>query len=268
MATHVDERAAVDPRAEIADDVQIGPFCVVGPHVRIGRGTRLHSHVTVTGHTVIGESNELHPGCVIGGEPQDVSYRGSDTRVVIGNHNVIRECVTINRASEKEEGVTSVGDHCYLMACCHVAHDCQLGNHVILANGVLLGGHVHVHDHVTMSGAVAVHHFATVGTFAFVSGMSRVLHDVPPFMLADGSPARARCVNVVALKRNQFSREQIQALVEAHRLLYRARVGVDEARHILRTNSQMIPVVNHFLSFVATQLEGRHGRARDRRRAA
>ena len=268
MATHVDERAAVDPRAEIADDVQIGPFCVVGPHVRIGRGTRLHSHVTVTGHTVIGEANELHPGCVIGGEPQDVSYGGSDTRVVIGDHNVIRECVTINRASEKEEGVTSVGDHCYLMACCHVAHDCRLGNHVILANGVLLGGHVHVHDHVTMSGAVAVHHFATVGTFAFISGMSRVLHDVPPFMLADGSPARARCVNVVALKRNQFSREQIQSLVEAHRLLYRARVGVDEARNILRNNGQMIPVVNHFLSFVATQMEGRHGRARDRRRAA
>ncbi len=268
MTTFVDERAAVDPRAEIGDDVTIGPFCVVGPHVRIGRGTRLHNNVTISGHTTIGEDNEIFAGAVIGAPPQDLSYRGADTRVVMGDHNVIREGVTINRASEKEEGVTTVGSHCFLMACSHVAHDCRVGDHVVAANGVLMGGHVHVHDHVTISGAAAIHHFATVGAFAFVSGMSRVLHDVPPFMLADGAPARARCVNVVALKRNNFSRDQIQALAEAHRLVYRAKVGVDQAREILRSNRQLVPVVNHFLTFVESQLEGRHGRSRDRRRAA
>ena len=268
MTTYVDERAAVDPRAEIGDDVSIGPFCVVGPDVRIGRGTKLQNNVTVTGHTTIGQFNEIYPGTVIGAPPQDLSYGGSETRVVIGDHNVFRECVTINRASEKEEGVTTVGSHCFMMACTHVAHDCRVGDHVVSANNVLVGGHVHVHDHVTISGATAIHHFATVGAFAFLSGMSRVLHDVPPFMLADGAPARARCVNVVALKRNNFSRDQIQALAEAHRLVYRAKVGVDQAREILRNNRQLVPVVNHFLTFVESQLEGRHGRSRDRRRAA
>ncbi|HHM12932.1 MAG TPA: acyl-ACP--UDP-N-acetylglucosamine O-acyltransferase [Planctomycetaceae bacterium] len=268
MPTYVDSRAAVDPRARIGEDVHIGPFCVVGPHVEIGRGCRLENNVTITGHTTIGEYNHFYPGVVIGAPPQDLSYQGTDTRVQIGDHNVFRESVTVNRASEKEEGVTIVGSHGFFMACSHIAHDCRVGDYVVTANGVLMGGHVHIHDHVTLSGATAIHHFATVGAFAFVSGMSRVLHDVPPFMLADGSPARARCVNVVALKRNNFSQDQIRALAEAHRLVYRAKVGLDQAREILRANRQLIPVVNHMLSFVQTQLEGRHGRARDRRRAA
>ena len=266
--TLVAESAVVDPRAEIAADAEIGPCCVIGPHVRIGEGTRLENHVTVMGHTTIGRHNHLFPGAVIGAEPQDLSYQGTDTQVIIGDHNVIREGVTINRASEKEDGITSLGNHCFLMACSHVAHDCRVGDRVVTANGVLLGGHVHVHDHVTISGAVAVHHFATLGAYSFVSGLSRVLHDVPPFMLVDGSPARARCVNVVALKRNDFSHSQIQALAEAHRLIYRAKVGLDHAREILRNDSRMTPVVNHLLGFIQTQMEGRHGRARDRRRAA
>lgn len=268
MATHVDPRAAVDPRAEIAEDVFIGPFCVVGPNVHIGRGTRLESQVSLMGHTTLGEHNQLFPGVVIGAAPQDVSYGGSETEVQIGDHNVFREAVTVNRATEKEDGVTQVGSHNFFMACSHVAHDCLVGDHVVTANSVLMGGHVHVHDHVTISGGTGIHHFATIGAFSFVSGLSRVLHDVPPFMLADGSPARARCVNVVALKRNDFSQDQIRALAETHRLVYRARVGLDQARDILRNNQQLVPVVNHLLSFVQTQLEGRHGRARDQRRAA
>src|SRR6185436_7707162 len=135
-------------------------------------------------------------GVVIGGEPQDLSYRGSPTRVVVGHHNIIREGVTINRATEKEDGVTSVGDHNYFMACSHIAHDCKVGSHIIMANGTLLGGHVHVHDHAGTSGAVGVHHYATIGSYSFVAGLSRVLHDVPPFMLAEGQPSRPRCINV------------------------------------------------------------------------
>lgn len=268
MATQIAPLASVDPRAEIGADVEIGPFCVVGPDVKIGRGTRLHNSVTIQGHVTIGEENEIYPGVVIGGEPQDISYKGSPTKVIIGSHNVIRECVTINRATEKEDGVTSLGSHNFLMAGCHVAHDCKLGNRIIIANSTLLGGHVHIQDHAALSGGVAVHHFATIGSFSFVGGLSRVLHDVPPFMLCDGQPSRPRCINVVALKRQNFPSDVIQCLAETHRLLYRAKVGLEHAREILRTNNQLMPDVLNLLDFVSIQQSGKHGRARERRKAA
>jgi UDP-N-acetylglucosamine acyltransferase len=268
MTRHISPHALVDRSAELGDDVSIGPFCVIGPHVSIGAGTRLDNNVTVTGYVRLGCHNHIYPGAVIGGEPQDLSYRGSDTCVVIGDENIIREGVTINRASEKEDGITSVGSHCYLMACSHVAHDCRLGNHVILANGALLGGHVHVQDYASLSGAVAVHHFTTIGSYAFVSGLSRVLHDVPPFMLVEGSPSRPRCINVVALRRRGFADDVIQALADAHRLLYRAKVGLDHAREILRSEEKLVPQVTQLLSFVQQQQEGRFGRGREQRRAA
>ena len=154
------------------------------------------------------------------------------------------------------------------MACCHVAHDCRLADRIIMANGVLLGGHVHVDSDATLSGGIGVHHFASIGAYSFISGLSRVLHDVPPYMLVEGSPARPRCVNLVALKRNDFSSESIKALGEAHRLIYRAKVGLDHAREILRGNDQLVPHVNQLLNFIQSQQEGRHGRARERRRAA
>jgi UDP-N-acetylglucosamine acyltransferase len=268
MATYVADHVAIDSRAEIEEDVEIGPFCVIGPHVRIGRGTRLENNVTLMGRVTLGCHNHIYPGCVIGGEPQDISYKGSDTQVIIGDHNLIRECVTINRASEKEDGITRLGDHNFLMACSHVAHDCKLGSRIVMANATLLGGHVHVHDYASLSGAAGVHHFCTIGSFSFVSGISRVLHDVPPFMLVDGHPARPRCINVVALKRHDFTAEAIHCLAEAHRLLYRAKVGLDHAREILRGNNQLVPQVNELLSFIQSQQEGRHGRSRERRRAA
>ncbi len=268
MAIHLAENAVVDPRAEIADEVYVGPFCVVGPAVRVGRGTRLESNVHLMGRVTLGEFNRIYPGVVVGGEPQDLSYTGTDTAVVIGDRNVIREAVTINRGTEKETGLTVIGSHSFLMACSHVAHDCRVGDHVVLTNNVLLGGHVHVHDHAILSGSVAVHHYATVGTYAFVAGLSAVRHDVPPYMLAEGYPARPRCINVVALKRNRFSAEVIQSLAEAHRLLYRAKVGLAHAREILRSHDQLTAQVLHLLDFIENQHEGRHGRGREHRRAA
>ena len=154
------------------------------------------------------------------------------------------------------------------MAACHVAHDCKLGDRVIVANGTLLGGHVHIHDDATLSGGVGVHHYTTIGSFSFVSGISRVLHDVPPFMLVEGIPTRPRCINIVALKRSDFPADVIRALAEAHRLIYRAKVGLDHAREILRNDGLMYPAVNHLLSFIQNQQEGRHGRGREKRRAA
>ena len=268
MATSFADNISIDPRAEIDDDVEIGPFCVIGPHVRIGRGTRLENNVTLMGRVTLGCYNHVYPGVVIGGEPQDISYSGADTKVVIGDHNIIRECVTINRGTEKEEGVTSIGDHNFLMACCHVAHDCRLGNHIIITNATLLGGHVHIQDHATISGGVAVHHFASIGSYSFVAGLSAVRHDVPPFMLVEGYPARPRCINVVALKRNSFSQETIDCLSEAHRLLFRAKVGLDHAREILRSHNHLVPEVLYLLDFIQDQHEGKHGRGRERRRAA
>jgi UDP-N-acetylglucosamine acyltransferase len=154
------------------------------------------------------------------------------------------------------------------MACSHVAHDCKLGSHIIMANGALLGGHVHIDDYASLSGAVAVHHYTSIGSYSFIGGLSRVLHDVPPFMLCEGQPARPRCINIVALKRHNFSPHVIDSLAEAHRLVYRAKVGLDPAREILRGNSQLVPQVTQLLSFVESQQEGRHGRGREARRAA
>ncbi len=268
MATFIADNVSIDPRAQIDQDVEIGPFCVVGPHVRIGRGTRLENNVTLMGRVTIGQNNRFYPGAVIGGEPQDLTYTNADTEVVIGDHNVIREGVTINRATEKEDGVTRIGDYNFLMGNSHVAHDCQVGDHVITANNVLLGGHVHVHDHASLSGSVAVHHFVTIGSYSFVGGLSAVRHDVPPYILVEGFPARPRCINVVGLKRNSFPCEVIDSLAEAHRLLYRSKVGLDNAWKILRDNGQLVPQVNHLLTFVQDQHEGNHGRGRERRRAA
>ena len=257
--------ACVDPSAELGDDVVIGPFCVIGPGVRIGRGTRLENNVTIGGHVTIGDENHVFPNAVIGMPPQDLSWRGESTRVSIGHGNVIRECVTIHTGTGKDRGLTLIGDQNYFMACSHVAHDCRVGSNVILTNGALLGGHVQIDDHVTLSGGVAVHHFARIGKYAFVAGMSAVRHDIPPFMLAEGYPARPRCVNMVALRRNQLSQETIERLAEAHRLLYRQKLGLEQSRRMLANSGEMIPEILELLEFVACQHRGRHGRGGDRR---
>ncbi len=268
MSVTIAPTAAVDPRAKIEADVHIGHFCVVGPDVTIGRGTRLESHVTLMGHVNIGEENHIFPNVVIGGHPQDISYRGSDTRVEIGHSNIIRESVTINRGTEKEDGITRLGNQCYIMTCSHIAHDCKVGDRVIMANNVMLGGHVHVHNDATISGGVGVHHFGSVGNFAFVGALSRVLHDVPPFMLCEGIPAKPRCVNVVALKRNDFPAEDIRLVTEAFKLLYRSKVGVESARELLLARGPMRPCLKALFDFLDHQRGGSHGRGRDRRKKA
>ena len=268
MATYIAENVSIDPRAQIDEDVDIGPFCVIGPEARIGRGTKLLNSVTLMGDVTLGCHNRVYPGVVLGGEPQDISYHGGSTKVIIGDHNVIREGVTVNRATEKEDGITHVGDHNFLMGYCHVAHDCRLGNHIVMANNTLLGGHVHIRDHAALSGAVGVHQFVTLGEYCFVAGASAVRNDVPPFVLVDGHPARPRCINVVGLKRNDFPEEVIDALATAHRLLYRAKVKLEDAWDILRAGGQLFPQVNQLLSFVQSQHEGEHGRGREHRRAA
>lgn len=268
MSTKIAANAWIDPRAQIDEGVEIGPLCVVGAGARIGAGTRLLNSVTLMGRVDIGRDNVIYPGSVLGGEPQDVSYTGAETLVEIGNGNIIREGVTINRATEKEDGVTRLGDNNFLMASAHVAHDCKLGNDIIIANATLLGGHVHVEDRASISGGVGVHHYTTIGSYSFIGGLSRVLHDVPPFMLCEGTPARPRCINIVALKRNGFDPEDVNCLAEAHRLIYRSKVGVQAAQDVLATSGKITPSVARLFAFIDKQSEGRHGRGRDGKRLA
>ena len=265
---NISKLACVDPKAEIANGVEIGPFCVIGPQAKIGARTRLLNNVTILGDVTLGEDNIVSPGAVLGGAPQDLSYRGTLTKVVIGDRNVIRECVTVNRASEKEDGYTRVGSDCYFMGNVHIAHDCRIGDRVIIGHGSMLGGHVHVDHHATLSGSVAVTHYGAIGCYTFVGAASRVLQDIAPYMLADGSPARARCINIVALKRNDFDPNVIDAINEAYRLMYRARVGLGNCEEILESKGMLIPEIRNFLDRISVSQAGRHGRGRDVRRKA
>lgn len=268
MASSIAANAWIDPRAEIDHEVEIGPFCVIGPGAKIGRGTRLMNNVTIMGDVTLGENNTVYPNVVLGAEPQDISYQGTETCVVIGNGNTLREGVTVNRASEKEDGVTRIGDNNFLMANVHVAHDCKLGNHILIANGSMLAGHVHVHDYASISGGCGIHHFVTIGSYSFLAALSRALHDVPPYMLSEGIAAKPRCINIVSLKRNNFSNETIDCLAVAHRLLYRSKVGSVHAREILQSKDQITPEVESLFAFLGTQQEGKHGRGREAIRKA
>jgi UDP-N-acetylglucosamine acyltransferase len=266
MATIVADTAYIDHRAEIADDVEIGPYCVIGPDVKIGRGSRLIAHVCLQGHTTLGENNVIHPFAVIGGEPQDFSYKGEPTRVYIGDNNVFREAVTISRGSAKELGATRVGSHNYLMANVHVGHDCELGDRILVANNTMFAGHIHVESFAAISAGVGLHQFVSIGAHSYVGGLSRIYHDVPPYMLVEGNPSKVRCINVVGLKRNNITSESISALHEAHRLIYRARMTPKHAESILEAHGHLCAEVRRLIDFVELQQQGKHGRARDRGR--
>lgn len=267
MATMIADTASIDPRAEIADDVEIGPYCVIGPDAKIGRGTRLIAQVCLLGHVSIGENNTLHPFSVIGGEPQDFSYRGTATRVEIGDNNVFREGVTVHRGSEKEIGLTRIGSNNYFMANVHIGHDCMMGDRILVANNTMFAGHIHVESQATISAGVGLHQFVRVGTLSYVGALTRIYHDVPPYMLAEGNPSKVRCINAVGLKRNNLSAEAISSLHEAHRLIFRARMTPQQAAAILEAHGHLCPEVHSLLEFVETQQQGRHGRGRERGRA-
>ncbi len=266
MDANISPMSQVDPNARVAAGVVIGPFCVVGPDVSIGKGTVLHSHVVLTGRTTIGDNNQFWPNCVIGGDPQDVSWEHSDTEVLIGDNNIFREGVTVNRGAEKEDRVTRIGNNNMFMANSHVAHNCRIFSNVILVNGVLLGGHVHVHDGAIVSGNSVVHHFSTVGRLSFISGGCRVPHDIPPFMLAAGSDdPTLKTINTVGMRRAGISDSAIQVIKEAFRLLYRRNRPLDEVRqHFQNSLDGIIPIeLSVLLAFVENQRAGKLGRARE-----
>ncbi len=221
--------AIVDPRAELGRDVSVGPYCVVGPNVELGDGCRLHHQVTIDGHTRVGPGCEFFPGAALGLRPQDLKYRGEPTRLEIGPNNVFRELVTIHPGTAPGGSVTSIGSNNHFLVGVHVAHDCEIGSHCVLANYVQLAGHIKVEDYVVFGGQSGIHHFVTIGRHAFVGGLTRIAADVPPFMIfvAARTFGRVRFVNGVGLKRRGFTEEEIAGLKNAWFRLYsrRARLG-------------------------------------------
>lgn len=256
--------AYVHPKAQIGDNCEIGPFSYIGENVILGDENSIANNVTITGWTTIGTKNYFYPYTVIGTPPQDLGYRGEATLVIIGSKNVFREFVSVNRATTKQNKLTTIGDSNYFMAYCHIAHDCEIGSNIVMANAVNLGGHVKVGDYAWFGGVVAVHHLVTIGDYAFITGFSRILQDCPPFLTTDGRPARPRCVNVIGLKRRGFTPEQIRPLEDAYRILYRSSLPLHSA--IERVESEQNPLtreVKYLLQCLKQTLSGKDGRARE-----
>jgi len=252
----IDSRAIIEDGARIADDVSIGPFCVIGSQVEIDSGCRISPHVVITGRTRIGVNNRIFQFASIGDEPQDKKYAGEDSALEIGNDNTIREYVTINRGTADGGGVTRLGDRNWLMAYCHVAHDCQLGSDIIMANGATLAGHVIVGDHVIFAGYSGAHQFCRIGDHAFLGMYGGVSQDVPAYVMVSGQPPRPRGVNSEGLKRRGFSPEQIRNIREAYRTIYRSGFKRDEALDELRQRLAEQPELGPMIDSAANSDRG------------
>ncbi|MFZ6748621.1 acyl-ACP--UDP-N-acetylglucosamine O-acyltransferase [Undibacterium sp. Ren11W] len=228
MAIH--PSALIDPKASLDSSVEVGAYTIIGPNVRIGAGTKIGPHVVIEGHTTIGRENTLFQFSSIGAAPQDKKYAGEPTRLEIGDRNVIREFCTFNLGTSQDVGVTRLGNDNWIMAYVHIAHDCQVGNHTIFANNAALAGHVHIGDWVILGGFSNTHQFCKIGAHAMVGMSTSLTQDVPPFVMLNGNPAAAHGINVEGLKRRGFSREQISAIRQSYKLLYKSGLTLEEAK--------------------------------------
>ncbi len=249
--------AVVHPTAEIAEGVEIGPYSIIGENVILGEGTRVGPHVVICRDTVIGKNCQILQFGSIGEIPQDLKYSGEETRVIIGDHNVIREYVTIHRASVHGDGKTELGNHNFLMAYAHVAHDCKIGNHVIMANGATLGGHIEIEDYAILGGLSAAHQFVRIGTHCIISGLTGIPQDIPPYTMAAGERARLYGLNVTGLKRHHFPEETLRSLKKAYRLLFRAKAPLTQAlQRVLDDEIASVPEVAHLVDFIKRSERG------------
>jgi len=275
--SYIHPTAVIDPKAELGPGVRVGPYCHVGPGVVLGDGCDLIGHVTLLGPSDFGPDNTFYPYCVLGAAPQDLKYKGGPTRLVAGAHNVFREHVTAHRGTEVDRysgGVTRIGSHNLFMIGVHIAHDGLIGNHVVMANYVQIAGHVCLEDRVWVGGASAMHHFVTVGRGAYVAGMTRITHDVPPYMKVEGYNQTVRGVNVEGLRRWRIHAESIRAMKAAARLLF-ARKGERSALRIVEALRQIEndglgadEHVRYLVAFLQRKLEiGVYGRAREHYRS-
>ena len=243
MSALIHTTALVDPLAQLHPTVSVGPYSIVGPNVKIDAHTKIGSHCVIDGYTTIGQNNHFYRFCSVGGMPQDKKYSGEPTRLEIGDRNMVREYVTINTGTVQDVGVTRVGSDTWVMAYVHVAHDCQIGSNVILANGVQMGGHVHIGDWAIVGGLAAVHQFGRIGAHSMTGGQSALHMDVPPYVMGSGNPCVPVGVNVEGLKRRGFSPEAISALRDAYKLIYRRGLSLEEARAQMRERQAQEPAV-------------------------
>jgi len=243
----IHKTALVDSNAKISKDVSIGPYSIIGPNVEIGEGTVIQSHVNITGNTVIGAFNEIYPFASIGNDPQDLKFKGEITQLEIGNNNKIREYVTINRGTKGGGGKTKVGDNCLFMVSSHVAHDCEVGNNVILANNVPLGGHAYIEDHVIIGGNSAVQQFTRIGKFAMIGGMCGVMRDVIPYGIVHGNRSILQGLNLIGLRRQNIPNKDILILSKAYKQIFKNENLTSNLNNLpreLKKNELVMEVVN------------------------
>jgi len=251
--------AIVDPGASVGKGVEIGPYSVIEKDVSIGEGTRIGPHVVIQSGTQIGKGCQIFQFSSIGEAPQAFAYKGEKTSLLIGDQNIIREFVTLHRGTPHGGGKTVIGNNNYFMAYAHVAHDCQIGNQVVMANGATLAGHILIEDHAIIGGLAAVHQFCRIGTYAILSGLTGVSQDVPPYTMAAGSRAKLYGLNTVGLKRHQFSEQTIKALKKAYRTIFRSCLTLEKAMKAIEEDDiSLIPEVRHLLDFIQHSKRGIH----------
>jgi UDP-N-acetylglucosamine acyltransferase len=237
MAAKIHPTAIIEPGAQLGPDVEIGAYAFVGAQVVLGARTRLHHHASAEGNTVVGEQCEVFPYACIGGKTQDLKYKGGNPGLRIGDRNVFREYVTVHCATNDGD-FTRIGSDNVLLGACHIAHDCVIGSHTVMSNGAMLAGHVVVEDHVVIGGYGGIHQFCRLGAFAMLSATAKLVHDLPPFFIADGTPAEVRAINRVGLERNGFTPEQLDRVKQVHRILYRDGLNRSQALEKLATHAQ------------------------------
>lgn len=254
----IHKTAIVSPDAKLADGVSIGPYCIVGKRIKLGKNTSLISHVFIE-ETEVGEDCIIYPFATIGLPPQDVKYKGEKTKVKIGDNNIIREYVTIHRASVEGDGVTSIGNNNFLMAYTHVAHDCKIGNFVSMANVATLAGHVTIEDYAVIGGLVAVHQFTRIGAYSMVGGFSGVGQDIPPYMTASGSRAKLYGLNIIGLRRHGFDESTIRELKKAYKILFRSKLTLKEAMDKVRYEIKASRETKQLLEFLESHSKNKRG---------
>jgi UDP-N-acetylglucosamine acyltransferase len=249
--------AIIDSKAEISEGVEIGPYSVIEKNVLIGEGTKIGPHVVIREGTYIGKQCQISQFASIGEAPQSVGYKGEKTFLQIGDHNIIREFVTLHRGTVKGGGKTVIGNENFLMAYSHVAHDCQIGNQVVMANGATLAGHILIEDFAIIGGLSAIHQFCRVGTYAIVGGLTGVLLDIPPYTKAQGDIAKLFGLNTIGLKRANFSEETLRALKKAYRIIFRSSLTLEKAmKRVVEDEISQTPEVQHFLQFIQCSKRG------------
>jgi UDP-N-acetylglucosamine acyltransferase len=246
--------AVIHERAQIGPDCQVGPYCVIGEHVTLGRGCRLVAQVVIEGHTTLGDENHIYPFASIGLRTQDLKYKGGTTYTRIGNHNTIRENVTIHSATSDGDA-TIIGSHNNILAGSHIGHDVKMGDHVIISMAAL-AGHVIVEDYALVGGLSAVHQFCRIGTMGIIGGCSKITQDIPPYMLVDGNPAQTRAINKIGLERNGVSDEAQHALRQAHRILFRDGLSISNALARIEQELPSLPEVRKLVEFVRSSERG------------